>query len=62
MAKNYNYPDKTPASKPDVLVSTYGNKPPRAAEYGKGVSDVAGVEEATAARRNARPGEYDSKR
>jgi hypothetical protein len=48
--------------KPDVLVNVYGNKPPRAAEFGKGVSDRAGAQEAQDARRNARPGEYDRKR
>jgi hypothetical protein len=62
MSNDYNYPDKTPSAKPDVLVSTYGNRPPRAAEYGKGVSDIAGVEEATNARRNVKPGVYDHKR
>jgi hypothetical protein len=48
--------------KPDILVSTYGNRPPKAAEFGKGVSDVAGVTEATDARRNVPPGVFDHKR
>jgi hypothetical protein len=50
------------ANKPEVLVNVYGKKPPRAAEFGKGVSDIAGVQEATDAHRNAKPGEYDHKR
>jgi hypothetical protein len=47
------------STKPEVIVNVYGNKPPRAAEFGKGVSDIAGVQEAIDARRNAKPGEYD---
>jgi len=48
--------------KPDILVSVYGNKPHRAAEFGKGVSEAAGVHEALDARRNAKPAQYDHKR
>jgi hypothetical protein len=48
--------------KPDILTSIYGNKPPRAAEFGKGARDLAEIREATEAQRNAKPGEYDRKR
>jgi hypothetical protein len=48
--------------KPDILTSVYGNKPPRAAEFGKGARDLAEIREATEASRNAKPGQYDHKR
>jgi hypothetical protein len=54
--------EKTPATRPDILVDTYGNKPPRAAEFGKGISDRAGAQEAQDARRAVRPGNYDHQR
>jgi hypothetical protein len=43
---------------PDALVDTYGSKPPRAAEFGKGISDRACAQEAQDARRNATAGGY----
>ncbi len=49
-------------TKPDILTDVYGNKPPRAAEFGKGATTLAEVKDATEARRNARPGEFDHKR
>jgi hypothetical protein len=48
--------------KPDILVNVNGSKPPRAAEFGKDVSGVAGVREAFNARRGVKPGQYDHKR
>jgi hypothetical protein len=39
---------------PDILVSVYGKNPPRAAEFGKGASTVSEIEQATAARREAK--------
>ena len=46
---------------PDVLVDTYGSKPPAAARANGGVSDQVGAQAAVDARRNAVPGTYDSK-
>jgi hypothetical protein len=46
---------------PAVLVDVYGSKPPRAAEFGKGVSDRAGAAAAADARRNAKPGDYSKR-
>jgi hypothetical protein len=45
---------------PPVLTDTYGSRPPQAAVFDQGVSDRAGAQEAQDARRNARPGNYDS--
>ena len=45
---------------PAHLVDTYGSRPPRAAEYGKGIRDQAGAQEAQNARREVVPGSYDS--
>jgi hypothetical protein len=47
-----------------ILVDVYGSRPPKAAQAfgGNGVSDRAGVQEAAAARRAARPGDYDHRR
>jgi hypothetical protein len=47
---------------PEILVDVYGNKPPRAAEFGKGATTLAEIKEATDARRNVKPGVYDHKR
>jgi hypothetical protein len=44
--------------KPAILTDVFGSRPPRAAEFGRGVSDRAGAQEACDARRNAKPGEY----
>jgi hypothetical protein len=46
---------------PDVLIDTYGNKAPDAARFDKGTSAREGAQEAQDARRNAKPGSYDSK-
>ena len=48
--------------RPDILTNVYGNLPPKASVFDGGVSDRAGVEEATAARREVLPGAYDDKR
>jgi hypothetical protein len=45
---------------PDHLVDTYGSRPPRAAEFGKGIRDQAGAQEAQNARREVVPGTYDT--
>jgi hypothetical protein len=45
---------------PDHLVDTYGDRPPRAAEFRKGISDQAGAQEAQNARREVVPAAYDS--
>lgn len=47
---------------PEILIDTYGNKAPDVAKFGKGISDRAGAQEAQDARRNSRPGDYNSKR
>lgn len=47
---------------PQILTDVYANRPPKAAEFGKGVSDQAGAQAAVGARRNAVPGTYDAKR
>jgi hypothetical protein len=47
---------------PDRLVGEYGNKPPKAAEFGVGATNLAQVKDATDARRAVVPGTYDSKR
>jgi hypothetical protein len=41
-----------------ILVDVYGKQPVPAATFGKGVSDIAGIEQATQARRDVRPGQY----
>ena len=38
------------------LVATYGTNAPRAAEFGKGARDLSEVKEATAMRREQKPG------
>ena len=48
--------------KPEILTSVYGNRPPRAAEFGKGARSLDEIKRATEAQRNATPGEYGSKR
>ncbi len=45
---------------PQILTDTYGNRPPKAAEFGVGIRDRAGAEEAQNARRNG-PLNYGSK-
>jgi hypothetical protein len=62
MSSDYNYPNKQRSEKPPILTDVYGNRPPKAAELGKGVSDIAGVQEATDARREVKHGVYDHKR
>jgi len=47
---------------PDVLVDTYGNKPPKAADFRGGISDRAGAQEAQDLRRTTPPGSYDHRR
>ncbi len=47
---------------PQILTDVYGNRPPKAAEFGKGVSDQAGAQQAQDARRSVPPGVFDSKR
>lgn len=47
-----------PTEKAAVLVDVYGRNPPAASQFGKGVTDQAGVREATTARENAKPGEF----
>jgi hypothetical protein len=50
-------------SKPELLISTYGNRGvPDAARFGKGTSTHEGAQEAQDARREVKPGEYDHKR
>ncbi len=48
--------------KPEILISTYGpkDKAPAAAKFGVGTSTREGVQGATDARRNAKPGDYNS--
>jgi hypothetical protein len=48
--------------KPAILTDVYGSNPPAAAEFGKGVSDQAGAQQAQDARRTATPGDYDHRR
>jgi hypothetical protein len=50
-------------TKPDHLVDVYGDsaRAPDAAKFGKGTSTREGAQQAQDARRNARPGDYDSK-
>lgn len=48
-----------PAAPPEILVDVYGNRAPDAAKFGVGASDRAAIEQATDARRNARPGECE---
>ena len=43
------------------LVATYGTNAPRAAEFGKGARDLSEVKEATAMRREQKPGQYDKR-
>ncbi len=54
----------TKYEKPEILTDVYGSRPPKAAESfgGNGVTTLAEIQEATDARRNAKPGEYDHKR
>jgi hypothetical protein len=52
----------TSDKKPDILVSTYGRNAPPAAKFGVGAKNSAEIREATEARRNAKPGQYDHKR
>lgn len=47
---------------PQILTDVYGNRPPPAAEFGKGVSDQAGAQAAVDARREVPPGVYGTKR
>jgi hypothetical protein len=49
----------TTATTPDVHVSVYGTKPPRAAEFAEGARDLAEIKEATEAQRNQRPGDAE---
>jgi hypothetical protein len=44
--------------RPEILVDIYGTKPVPAATFGKGVRDIAGIEQATHAQKNAVPGAY----
>ena len=67
MTKAYQQIDKDTAAAnrgkaPDILVDTYGTKAPDAAKFGVGATDRAGAQQAQDARRNATPGEYDTKR
>ena len=50
--------------KPDVLTDVYGppSKTPAAARFGVGTSTREGAAEAADARRQVKPGQYDSKR
>ena len=43
MSKGYNFPNLKPASRPDVLVNVYGNHPPKAAEFDRGISTREGA-------------------
>jgi hypothetical protein len=43
---------------PDILVSTYGTKPPKAAVFNQGISDRAGAQEAQDAQRRVKPSQY----
>lgn len=47
--------------KPAVLTDVYGAHPPAAARHDGGVSDQAGAQQAQDARRQVKPGSYDSK-
>jgi hypothetical protein len=48
-------------TKPDLLISTYGNVAP-AAKFGVGAKNLDEIKQATDAQRAQRPGEYDRKR
>lgn len=43
---------------PTILTDVYGTTPPRAAEFGKGISDQAGAREAAEKQRGVKPGQY----
>jgi hypothetical protein len=45
-------------AKPAILTDTYGQRAPDAAKFGVGASDRPGIERATEARRDQRPGQY----
>jgi hypothetical protein len=47
---------------PAILVDVYGKTPPKAAVFGQGISDRAGSEQATQARRDHKPGLYNGGR
>jgi hypothetical protein len=49
-----------PKEKPEILVSTYGKDAPKAATAGVGARNLAEIREATDARRNQRPGDYNN--
>jgi hypothetical protein len=61
MSKDYNYPDKVPTSKPPILTDVYGSRPPKAAQFGVGISDRRGAQEAADARRAQRPGDAEKR-
>ena len=43
---------------PEILVDVYGKKPPRAAEFGKGVQTIAEIKQAAEAQKTVKPGDY----
>jgi hypothetical protein len=46
--------------KPDVLVDVYGKTAPDAAKAGVGARTISEIREATDARRNQHPGDYNN--
>jgi hypothetical protein len=42
-----------------VYTDVYGRRPPAAAEFGKGATDLGGIKEATDGRRDQRPGDAE---
>jgi hypothetical protein len=50
----------TPNQKPEINVNVYGKDAPAAAKAGVGARTLAEIREATDARRNQRPGDYNN--
>jgi hypothetical protein len=54
----------TKIEKPEILVNTFGSRPPKAAEsFGsRGATSLEDIRDATDKRRESKPGQYDHKR